>query len=95
MAAHGCPMKASAVTAASAHDCCPDHQPDEAPDDQSQHDMDGCMMGVSCRSGPIVTPSLAPIRLPTVVLSLKAPILGEPVPPSGPLQELFRPPRTI
>jgi hypothetical protein len=92
MAAQACPMQSAAN--APMHDCCPE---DQQPSDQGQdqHDMDGCLMGMACRAGPVVAPSVAPIRLPTAAVSVSEPILGEPVKPSGPLQEFFRPPRTI
>jgi hypothetical protein len=81
--------------AAAAHDCCPDaggadkHQP------QQQHDMDGCMMGMACRTAPVVAPTLAPIALTNATFLVSQPILSEPAIPSGPLQQLFRPPRSI
>lgn len=92
MAAQDCPMRA--VATAAMHDCCPEDQRPSDPG-QDQHDMDGCMMGMACRAGAIVTPPVAPFRLPTATVSVSEPIVGEPATPSGPLQELFRPPRTI
>ncbi len=91
MAAQDCPMQAAATAAM--HDCCPEDQRPSDPG-QDQHDMDGCMMGMACRAGPVVAPSVAPIRLPTAAVSVSEPILSEPAKPSGPLQQLFRPPRT-
>lgn len=91
MAAQDCPMQSAA--SAAMHDCCPEDQRPSDPD-QDRHDMVGCMMGMACRAGPVVTPSVAPIRLPTAAVQASEPIPGEPEAPSGPLQELFRPPRT-
>ncbi len=91
MAAQDCPMQAAANAAM--HDCCPEnHQPPDG--GQDQHEMDGCLMGMACRAGPVVAPPVAPIRLPTAAVSVSEPIFGVPVMPSGPLQDLFRPPRT-
>lgn len=92
MAAQNCPMQSAATVAV--HDCCPENQQPSKPD-QDQHDMDGCLMGMACRAGPVVAPSVAPIRLPTAVISVSEPIVSEPATRSGPLQQLFRPPRTI
>lgn len=92
MAAQDCPMQSMAAMAA--HDCCPEDQRPSGPG-QDQHDMDDCMMGMACRAGPVAAPSVAPIRLPTAMVSVAEPSLAEPATPSGPLQELFRPPRTI
>lgn len=94
VAAQDCPMNRAAPVAASAHDCCPDGAQKPADPGQEDHESDSCTIGMPCRTAAAVTPSLAPVALPTVVLALGAPLLGEPAPPSGPLQELFRPPRT-
>lgn len=93
LAAEACPMRQSAAVEA-AHDCCPDEggQKDQP---QQQHDMDGCMMGMSCRTAPAVAPTLAPIALSNATILMSAPRVREPAKLSGPLQELFRPPRTI
>lgn len=85
-------MQAAAVE--TSHDCCPDEggQKDQP---QQQHDMDGCMMGMACRTAPAVAPTLEPIALVNAAVIMSRPTLSEPAKPSGPLQQLFRPPRTI
>ena len=85
--AANCPMQAEAQ-----HDCCPD---DGAPDAPAQGQMDGCVMGVACRSALSLAPSLNPVRLLATPIRLTEPVLGEPAPPSGPLVEFWRPPRTL
>lgn len=92
-----CPMQTThaAMAAVAQHDCCPDAQPTRNNGAPQDHKMDGCLIGMTCGAAPLVAPSLAPIELSAVSLRLTQPILGEPAPPSGPLQELFRPPRTI
>lgn len=78
------------------HDCCPDEDSkQEQPEQQQQHDMDGCLMGMACRTGPAVAPTFAPIALPKAAILMSAPLMNEPAELSGPLQQLFRPPRTI
>jgi hypothetical protein len=91
-AAQDCAMR-QAAPVVSAHDCCPQGQSDDR-QPQTQK-MDGCMIGMACRSAPAIAPTLEPIRLSSVAIFLSQPLLGEPAPPSGPLQELFRPPRNI
>jgi len=82
--------------AAAAHDCCPDMGgSDQNQPKQQHHDMDGCMMGTACRAAPAVAPSVAPIALPNAMILSSAPVASEPAKPSGPLQQLFRPPRSI
>lgn len=88
-----CSMAAAAASAP-AHDCCPDQGGDKNQPQQQQHDMDGCMMGMACRNAPAVTPSVAPIALPNALILTSAPALSDPANVSGPLQQLFRPPRT-
>lgn len=92
-AAQACPMQ-QAMAAQAQHDCCPDENGDQN-QSQQQHDMDGCMMGMSCRTAPAVAPTFAPIALPNATLRLSQPIWSEPANLNGPLQQLFRPPRTI
>jgi hypothetical protein len=91
--AFACPM--AAETAASAHDCCPDEAGGEQNQPSQQHDMDSCMMGMACRSAAAVAPTFAPIALSNATILVSAPVLSEPANLSGPLQQLFRPPRTI
>lgn len=93
MAADACPMLQAAAVQAQ-HDCCPDQGGDKN-QPQQQHDMDGCAMGMACRTAPAVAPSVAPVALANATILVSAPILSEPAKLSGPLQELFRPPRTI
>jgi hypothetical protein len=95
MAMADCAMLAEAAQVSAAHDCCPDEQKPTGDQDQPRHDMDGCMMGMACRTAPAVTPTVAPIALPVSTLLLDAPVLDAPPAAAGPLQELFRPPRTI
>jgi hypothetical protein len=93
MAAEACPMMQGAAIQAE-HDCCPDNgaQKDQP---KQQHDMDGCMMGMACRTAPAVAPTFAPIALPNATILLSGSVLREPAELSGPLQQLFRPPRSI
>ena len=95
MAMADCPMLAEAAQVSAAHDCCPDEQKPTGDQDQPRHDMDGCMMGMACRTAPAVTPTVAPIALPVSTLLLDAPVLDAPAAAAGPLEELFRPPRSI
>ncbi|MGE0045140.1 MAG: hypothetical protein AB7T08_05215 [Hyphomonadaceae bacterium] len=95
MAMSDCPMMAEAAQVAAAHDCCPDEQKPAGDQDQPRHDMDGCMMGMACRTVSAVTPTIAPTALPVSALVLDAPVVDAPAAASGPLQELFRPPRSI
>ena len=92
MAAEACPMM-QAQAAQAQHDCCPDEGDKNQP--VEQHGMDGCMMGMACRTAPAVAPALAPISLPNATILMSSPSLREPAELSGPLQQLFRPPRTI
>lgn len=84
-----------AMAAAAQHDCCPDEGGADKNQPLEQHDMDGCMMGMSCRSAPAVAPTLAPISLSNAAIVMSRAIVSEPAKLSGPLQQLFRPPRTI
>ncbi len=95
MAMSDCPMMAEAAQVAAAHDCCPDEQKPAGDQDEPRHDMDGCMMGMACRTVSAVTPTIAPIALPVSALLVDAPVLDAPAAATGPLQELFRPPRSI
>lgn len=95
MAMSDCPMMAEAAQVSAAHDCCPDEQKPAGDQDQQRHDMDGCVMGMACRTAAAVAPTVAPIALPVRALLLDAPVLDAPPAAAGPLQELFRPPRSI
>lgn len=95
MAMSECPMMVEAAQVAAAHDCCPDAQKPAGDQDQQRHDMDGCVMGMACRAASAVAPTIAPIALPVGALVLDAPVADAPAAASGPLQELFRPPRSI
>jgi hypothetical protein len=93
-AAQDCPMGQTEPVRASAHDCCPENsQPEQ--NQSKQHNMDGCMMGMTCRTAPALAPTVAPVSLSNATILLSQPITCEPAKQSGPLQELFRPPRTI
>jgi hypothetical protein len=93
VSAFACPMAVEA--AASAHDCCPDEGGGDNNQPQQQNDLDGCMMGMACRTAPAVAPTLAPIALSNATILVSQPVMSEPAKASGPLQQLFRPPRTI
>ncbi len=93
-AAEACPMLQAAAVAQAQHDCCPDEGGDKN-QPQQQHDMDSCTMGMACRTAPAVAPTLAPMSLSNATILMAQPALSEPAKPSGPLQQLFRPPRTI
>lgn len=94
MGGEACPMLQAAAAEAN-HDCCPDEGGGDKNQPQRQHEMDGCMMGMSCRGAPAVAPSFAPIALSNATILLPALVAIEPAKASGPLQQLFRPPRTI
>jgi len=94
MAAESCPMQ-QAEAAQGQHDCCPDQAGQKNQPADQQHDMDGCMMGMACRTAPAVAPTFAPMSLPTATIRMAASMLREPAELNGPLQQLFRPPRTI
>lgn len=88
--AANCPMQQAQTVA---HACCPD----AAKSSQGQHQRqksDGCVFGMACRAPAAIEPTLAPVRLLAQVIVAPNARLGEPAPPSGPLQQLFRPPRT-
>lgn len=90
-AAPSCPMQVSAGSP-SQHDCCDENG---APSKSGSDKMSSCMEGMACRSAPTVAPVLAPLLAPSATVRVSQPILGEPAAPSGPLQQLFRPPRSI
>jgi len=94
IAAEDCPMMQAAAAQAQ-HDCCPDEGGADKNQPLEQHDMDGCTMGMACRTAPAVAPSVAPIALTNATILMSAPRVSEPAKLSGPLQQLFRPPRTI
>jgi hypothetical protein len=94
MAAEACPMLEAAAVQTQ-HDCCPDEGGADKNQPTQQHDMDGCMMGMACRTAPAVAPSVAPISLPNATILTSVPVAHEPANLSGPLQQLFRPPRSI
>ena len=94
MAAEACPMLQSAAVQMQ-HACCPDEGGSDRNQPVQKHDMDGCMMGMACRTAPAVAPTFAPISLPNGTILMAVPTLREPAELSGPLQQLFRPPRTI
>lgn len=90
--AANCPMQ-QAPTVAS-HACCPDAAKSNQSQQQKQK-PDGCVFGMACRAPAAIEPTLAPVRLLSQAIVAPNARVGEPAPPSGPLQQLFRPPRTI
>jgi hypothetical protein len=94
-AATECPMERAA--AVSVHDCCPDSAVADhgQPQPGQKQKADGCQFGMACRTAQAMAPALASIALSQPGLRLAQPITSEAAKPSGPLQQLFRPPRTI
>ncbi len=93
LAAQACPMEAPA---AASHDCCPDgDRSQDVPADQNQKGMAGCVMGQACRTAPALTPTLAPIRLASVVIPVSQPVVVNPAPARAPLSKHWRPPRFV
>jgi hypothetical protein len=91
--AFACPMQTTTVAV---HDCCPDgstHK--QSPSDDGSKKMSGCFVGQACRSAPAVAPTMAPLRVSAIGIRMTRPLLDYSAPASGPLQELFRPPRSI
>lgn len=92
-AAQDCPME-QGQSAGGMHDCCDDEGGAPVQGDEDSK-MAGCAVGMSCRT---VT-AIAPLPSPNALLFATVPAsfieLSQPPPPSGPLQELFRPPRAI
>jgi hypothetical protein len=94
IAASACPMHSQ--TQVSAHACCDEHGvPMGKPGGDMSRDMSGCAMGMLCRTAPALAPTLEPVRLSQAMILISQEILREPAPASGPLQQLFRPPRSI
>jgi hypothetical protein len=96
-AAHHCPMQQAGSmeqAVVMAHDGCMDGAPG-APGAPDQRDMDDCVMGMACRTAPTLQLSVPLVVLRAIGVRLTQPIETEAPPPSGPLQDLFRPPRTI
>ena len=98
--ASGCPTQAGSAMqmaqvdhAITGDPCCDDHR--RANHNLPQKSMDSCSFGMSCQSTPAMAPSAQSIRMPAISLRVQQPLLGEPAPPSGLLQDLFRPPRNI
>lgn len=90
-----CPMERSQT--ASVHDCCPDSAGADhgGPRQDQKQKSDACLFGMACRTAPAMAPTLASIALSQRGIRMAQPIASEPAKPSGPLQQLFRPPRTI
>jgi hypothetical protein len=84
-----CPMQTGA---SAAHDCCDENG---APAQQDDNKMAGCFVGMACRTAPALTSVPAPIAAPLAALPAGYIELSQLAPASGPLQDLFRPPRTI
>lgn len=94
VAASACPMHSGNQVSADA--CCDEHgTPMGKPGDDTSKSMSGCTMGMVCRTAPAVAPMLESVRVPQAIILISQPMLGEPAPASGPLQQLFRPPRNI
>lgn len=91
-AAQDCPMQRAA---AASHDCCPDDAGSNAPNGPEKPDIGACVLGMACRPAPAITPAVTPVLAAAAALDVSQPNLGDAAPPSGPLQELFRPPRSI
>jgi len=91
-AAQDCPMQ-QAQSAAGVHDCCDDEGGAPVQDDGAGK-MVGCAVGMACRTVTAVAPSPAPNLLAPTFISASYRALSQPPPPNGPLQELFRPPRS-
>lgn len=90
-AAQDCPMQ-QGQSAGGMHDCCDDEGGAPAQDDDSGK-MAGCAVGMSCRTATAVAPLPSPSALLFSAISASYVEWGQPPPPSGPLQDLFRPPR--
>ena len=91
--ATACPMEQGQVAAAPTHDCCPDNHPADHQTPQN-HNMDGCLMGAACGAVHAIAPATAS-GLVARTVALKQPLVNEVRAPAGPLQDLFRPPRSI
>lgn len=92
-AAQDCPMQ-QGQSAGGMHDCCDDEGGAPAQDDDSGK-MAGCAVGMSCRTTTAIAPLPSPSALLFSAISASYVEWGQPPPPSGPLQDLFRPPRAI
>ena len=92
-AAQHCPMQ-QGQTAGGMHDCCDDEGGAPVQDDDGGK-MTGCAVGMPCRTATAITPLPSPSALQFAAISATYMELGQPPPPSGPLQDLFRPPRAI
>ncbi|HWA21925.1 MAG TPA: hypothetical protein VG735_05975 [Caulobacterales bacterium] len=90
-----CPMEQAQVV--SVHDCCPDSAGANRgqPQQNQKQKADACLFGMACRTAPAMAPTFASLMLSQPGLRIAQPIASEPAKPSGPLQQLFRPPRTI
>jgi hypothetical protein len=92
-AAQDCPME-QGQSAGGMHDCCDDQGGAPVQDDEDSK-MAGCAVGMSCRTVTAIAPLPSPNALRFAAISASFIALSQPPPPSGPLQELFRPPRAI
>ena len=92
-AAQDCPMQ-QGQSASGMHDCCDDEGGAPIQDDDGGK-MTSCAVGMSCRTITAIAPLPSPSALLFAALSVSYVELGQPPPPSGPLQDLFRPPRAL
>jgi hypothetical protein len=92
-AAQDCPIE-QGQSAGGLHDCCDDEGGAPAQDDDGGK-MAGCAVGMSCRTATAIATPPSPSALLFAAISASYLELGQPSPPSGPLQQLFRPPRAI
>lgn len=57
--------------------------------------MDGCYLGQACRSVPIVTATLEPLRISLSLVQQPRLLIDAPAPATGSVRDLWRPPRSI
>lgn len=100
-AAGGCPMQQAPASASTAeHECCPEAASaadQQGPNQQApeRRDIGDCVIGMACRPAPAVQASVPPLEFHANGVTLSQPLDAAAAPPSGPLQDLFRPPRTL
>lgn len=57
--------------------------------------MSGCYLGQACRSAPVVTPTLEPLRISVVAIVQPRLQIDTPAPATGSVRDFWRPPRSI
>jgi hypothetical protein len=57
--------------------------------------MAGCYLGQACRSVPVVTPTLEPLRISLGVVMQPQLLINTPAPATGSVRDFWRPPRSI